>query len=257
MEQYWTNERNEIPNGELEFWAMRRGLTLNGEPADTTESKEVECTALKTLTASARLGAALGFAMVAAVLAGRTFAGGQTTAAQLAVDVANGVTWSFLVCSGVGLGTAMARTHGNMVAALISMVAAGLATDIATDARIAVGNYVGVGLEPAMLTATARGVIHAVEFGVLGWMFASMAARQEPARRFVIAAAKIGLLFGGTIVLMTSQAAESMGFSLSNPRLAALSINEIVFPIGCAIVTFVALEVGRQIKWGSMPTNAK
>lgn len=257
MEQYWTNERNEIPNGELEFWAMRRGLPLGGKTTNPAESEEVECTAGKTLTASAKLGAALGFAMVAAVLGGRIFAGGHTTAAQLAVDVANGVTWSFLVCSGVGLGTAMARTHGNMAGALISMVAAGLATDIATDARIVVGNYVGIGLEPAMLTATARGVIHAVEFGVLGWIFASLAARNEPGRRFLIAAAKVGLLFGGTIVLMTNQAAESMGFSLSNPRLAALSINEIVFPIGCAMVVYIALVASGQIKPVITPANAK
>jgi hypothetical protein len=57
-----------------------------------------------------------------------------------------------------------------------------------------------------------------------------------------------GGVFGGGITLLTPQLASQRGIILSAAQIAAIGLNEIVFPAGCAMVVYVALVVGQHLK---------
>ena len=95
----------------------------------------------------------------------------------------------------------------------------------------------------------ARRHARPIEYGILGWMLAWLVAKQESrATRFLLAGAAVGLVFGGGTTLLTIQAAAAKGIALAAPQIIATAVNEVVFPMGCALVVYIALHVGRQLK---------
>lgn len=243
MEQYWTNERNEIPRSELEFWAIRRGVDTR---ASRLQPRGFARLALKRTVAAAWLAIALGFGMEALILAGKVSAGDRPPVAEVMIELAQGVTWSFLVCAGIGLGAALAKVHrsiGGMVGLIWTPVAAG----IARISRSLMAGTLGAAGNPVVLSLTTVGVLRAIEYGVLGWALASLAARDGTMRRFLTAGALVGVLFGGPILLLTLQAALSKGMALDAGQTLAAALNELVFPIGVALVIHIAMQVGRSM----------
>ncbi|MER9065813.1 hypothetical protein NKH84_04495 [Mesorhizobium sp. M0902] len=57
------------------------------------------------------LAIALGFAMEALILTVRFAAGAYPATTQVLIELAQGVTWSFFVCAGVSLGTALTKVR--------------------------------------------------------------------------------------------------------------------------------------------------
>ncbi|RWO19950.1 MAG: hypothetical protein EOS09_29020 [Mesorhizobium sp.] len=55
-------------------------------------------------------------------------------------------------------------------------------------------------------------------------------------------------MFGGGITVLTIETAAVNGVALELPRAITTGLNEIVFPIGCALVVYIALQVGRHMK---------
>src|SRR4051812_16137048 len=86
--------------------------------------------ALKRVATVAWLAIALGFAMEALILTVRFAANSQSTSTQVLIELAQGVTWSFFVCAGVGLGTALAKARASL-GGLIGAISAPLAMGIA------------------------------------------------------------------------------------------------------------------------------
>lgn len=60
---------------------------------------------MATLTMAVWLAIVLGLVVQLLILFAKVTAGGKVTGLQLVADVASGVTWSALVCSGVAVGT--------------------------------------------------------------------------------------------------------------------------------------------------------
>jgi hypothetical protein len=250
MEQSWTVDKYDVPSGDLEFWARRRGampVPANQNFAAPEQPSDAKL-ALKRLAMVAWLAILLGLAMQGLVLAGKISAGDRPAMASVMIDLAQGVTWSFFVCAGVGLGTTIAKAHSSL-GGLIGLVAAPLAMGLAKGSQKFMVGALGAAQKPAILSLTTLGVLRAVEYGLLGWALAWLATRQETrASRYLTAGAIAGLVFGGGITLLTISTAQTKGIALVTPQILATAINEIVFPIGCSVVVYVALQIGRHMK---------
>src|SRR3954452_4427765 len=82
--------------------------------------------ALRRLMMVAWLAILLGLAMEALSLTGRASVGSHPTVMQIMVELTQGITWSFFVCAGVGLGSALGKTRAAL-GGLIGLISAPLA----------------------------------------------------------------------------------------------------------------------------------
>lgn len=196
--------------------------------------------ALRQMALVAWLGILLGFAMQALILAGKMAAGAMPGEAKILIDLAQGVTWSFFVCAGIGLGTTLAKGR-KAIGGFVGMVSGPLAVALAKGGQKVMTSALGAVDSPAALSLLTVGTLRAVEYGVLGWILAGLAARSDVrARNYVASGGAVGLLFGGSITVLTAMKNGAEGQVLDPVRLTATGFNEIAFPIGCALVVFLA-----------------
>jgi hypothetical protein len=205
--------------------------------------------ALRRVVMVAWLAIALGFAMQALILASRFAAGSHPATTQILIELAQGVTWAFFVCAGVSLGTAIAKVRASL-GGLIAAISAPLAMVIAKGSQKVMVSALDAAAKPATLSLTTLGVLRAIEYGLLGWILASLASKENPRPlHFALAGALIGAVFGGGITVLTIETAAAKGAALALPQAVATGLNEIVFPIGCSLVVYIALQVGRHMKF--------
>lgn len=205
--------------------------------------------ALKRVAMVAWLAIALGFAMEALILAVRFAVNSQPASAQILIELAQGVTWSFFVCAGVGLGTAIAKVRTSL-GGLIGAISAPLAMGIAKGTQKVMVSALDLSVKPAILPLTTLGVLRALEYGLLGWMLARLASREKPhALHFILTGTLIGAVFGGGVTALTIQTASAQNAALALPQAISTGLNEVVFPIGCALVVYITLQVSRNMKF--------
>ncbi|TIT25733.1 MAG: hypothetical protein E5W78_21285 [Mesorhizobium sp.] len=58
-------------------------------------------------------------------------------------------------------------------------------------------------------------------------------------------------MFGGGITVLTIETAAAKDVVLALPQAIATGLNEIVFPIDCSLVVYIALQIGRHMKFVS------
>jgi len=164
-----------------------------------------------------------------------------------AAAVADGVqkvSWSVFVCVGLALGM-VARQMGASAAGLAGLLSAPLAFIVARAAHKSVAQVLDLpaipaaGPSPALL-ASVKGV----EYAALGLALWWISRRPWGGMGAHAAAGTIaGAVFGGAIVALTVAAAPAPPTAASLlPRI----LNELIFPIGCALVLYVA---------GALPTG--
>ncbi|MGE0499860.1 MAG: hypothetical protein AB7I79_11440 [Rhizobiaceae bacterium] len=190
----------------------------------------------------------LGLAMQGFVLGGKLAAGAPLPGLDLALDITQGVTWSFLVCAGVSVGAAVTRGKA-VLAGLIAAVFAPIALALAKAAqKVMAGVTKAAGSEPVLSLGAIAG-FRAVEYGLLGWLLAVLVQKGESRLRpYVAAGAGVGLIVGGSFVATSYWVAVSNGSPLAMPALAGITINEVVFPIGCSIVIYLGQMIARNLK---------
>jgi hypothetical protein len=194
----------------------------------------------------------LGLVMQGLSLAGRASVGTHPTLAQIAVELSQGITWSFFVCAGVGLGIALAKARAAL-GGLLGAITAPLAMGLAKGSQKVMGSALGAADKPVIMSLMTLGLLRAVEYGLLGWALAWLVSRQESrAWHFVLAGALAGLVFGGSITWLTIAIATAKDMVMAPPQMIATALNEMAFPIGCALVVYMALKVGRQLKLASV-----
>lgn len=164
-------------------------------------------------------------------------AGGSSTA-TLIRDTAGKIAWSTIVCFGVAVGAA---SSAKLRAA--SMSAAGF---LAAPAAFAVARIVQKALSQAMGSSSGStrdvvllALLKALEYGgfglVTGWLSSESMNR---AYHYAIAGAITGLYFGGLITVVTTAGTKMKVFPLA--------LNEMLFPIGCAMVLFISGLLARN-----------
>jgi hypothetical protein len=147
------------------------------------------------------------------------------------------VSWSLLVCVGVALGRVAAK--GRLpLEGLTGLLAAPLALTAANAVQKGVAeavNAAGVPGGPAPVWVLA---IKAAEYGCLGLALEWIGRRAwGSALGHLAVGLLVGVVFGGLFLTAVVQSAPT---PLPTPSLLAKGVNELLFPVGCALVVFIA-----------------
>jgi hypothetical protein len=163
----------------------------------------------------------------------------------LLADTCRNVSWSVLVCAGIALGRVASK--GRLpVEGVTGLLAAPLALTAANIVQKGIAEALGA-------TGVARGptpiwvlLLKAAEYAflgaALGWMGRQFWAG---ASTHVAAGLAAGVIFGGAILMLTMQAAPK---PLPAGGLVAKGVNEVLFPVGCALVVFISEVLGKRIR---------
>lgn len=159
-----------------------------------------------------------------------------------AADLIQKTSWAFLVCIALTLATVTLKFR-TPVMGIVGLLAAPAAFIIARALHGA-ARY-ALGLQPAASDGTSPIVIAAiksVQYGILGATLAFISKYAwGRALAHLWVGSLIAVLFGGALVAYSVQAA-----SVAVPTLGLLakSAGELIFPIGCALITFLGQSLG-------------
>jgi hypothetical protein len=215
---------------------------VNDQPsAETTLRVPAGSTAL--LLRVAWLAILLGLLLqLVLLLAGAGF-GSFAGLRPLVAETARNVGWSVLVCTGVAVGRVAAKGRPPLM---------GIAGLLAAPLALTVANTIQKGIAAALSIPGAAGTaslwvlaLKAAEYGclaaALGWI-----GRQAWAGAPAYGAAGLlaGIVFGGAVLTVVAQSAP---IPLSPAALMVKGVNELVFPVGCALVIFAAEVLGKRV----------
>jgi hypothetical protein len=147
------------------------------------------------------------------------------------------VSWSLLVCVGVALGRVAAK--GRLpLEGVTGLLAAPLALTAANAVQKGVAEAVdaaGMSTGPAPMWVLA---IKAAEYGALGLALEWVGRRAwHSALGHLAVGLIVGVVFGGVFLTVVVQSAPT---PLPTPALVTRGLNELLFPVGCALVVFIA-----------------
>ena len=190
---------------------------------------------------AAWLAIVLGIALeIVALVLARWF-GALKGARPVIADLAQKTSWSLFVCVGVAFGTALARGRAAL-GGLLGLIAGPVAFQGARIVHKSVSEAMALsaaaasGPSPLLL-----GALKGIEYGALGAFLAWL--RRQPRRSasdYVFGGLACGVVFAGTVAALV------IGASPAIPTVAALAprvVNELLHPIGCALVVFAATEL--------------
>jgi hypothetical protein len=242
----------DLPSNDFRTLAQARArstaLPVNDNESAAAQSSDKAAHILRRMVMVAWLAILLGLVMEGLSLAGRASVGSHPTLMQITVELTQGITWSFFVCAGVGLGTALGKARAAF-GGLIGLISAPLAMGLAKGSQKVMVSAIGAAEKPVIMSLMTLGALRAVEYGLLGWALAWLASKQGArAWHFALAGALAGLVFGGSITWLTIAIAAAKDMVMAPPQIIATALNEMAFPIGCAFVVYIALSVGRQLR---------
>jgi hypothetical protein len=216
-------------------------MTIEGTPSDRLESSHVGKTLLHVAWLAILIGVALEALLLVLSWAFGTFKNGKPFIA----DLVQKISWSVIVCVGLALGATVARAR-DVVMGLTGLLAAPLAFSVARGMHKGAMEALSVATDAAggpspFLIASIKGL----EYGLLG--FALSAVQKQSwggALAHTVAGLTAGVLFGGAILFFSIEAAAG---PIPHSALIARAVNEILFPVGCALVIFSAEVLGKQL----------
>jgi hypothetical protein len=190
-----------------------------------------------TLLRVAWLAIVLGLLLQLAVLLVAAGFGTAISPRPLLAETLKTVSWSMLVCVGVALGRVAAK--GRLpLEGVTGLLAAPLALTAANAVQKGVAEAVdaaGVPAGPAPVWVLA---IKAAEYGCLGLALEWIGRRAwGSALGHLAVGVLVGVVFGGVFLAVVIQSAPTPP---SAPALLAKGVNELLFPVGCALVVFIA-----------------
>jgi len=213
---------------------MIRRMTAAPAPA------EEPADALRRIAALAALAVALGFGVQALVVVAKLLVGGYVARPLLPLDIASGVAWSVVVCLATGIGVSVLRA-GPAVSGLIAALFAPVAVAAVRAANQVMSAAIGVIGKPAAVSLVTLAGLKAVEYGLLGFLLARLARSGETRfARFAATGLGVGVAFAGAALWIRLHAGTAPA-----AEIAALAVNEVVFPAGCAAVVYVGRMMSR------------
>jgi hypothetical protein len=190
-----------------------------------------------TLLRVAWLAIVLGLLLQLALLLVAAGFGTAPSSRTLLAETFKTVSWSLLVCVGVALGRVAAKGRVPLEG-VTGLLAAPLALTAANAVQKGVAEAVdaaGVPAGPAPLWVLA---LKAAEYGCLGLALEGVGRRAwGDALGHLAVGLMTGVVFGGLFLMVVVQSAPT---PLSTPSLLAKGLNELLFPVGCALVVFIA-----------------
>lgn len=179
------------------------------------------------------------------VLLARLYAGGGFVPAQFMASIAQGISWSVLVCGAVAIGTVAARARTTLTG-LIGLVAGPIAWGLAKGVQKGVQSLLAVQEDQLTAFFMKVSLIKGLEYAVLGAALGYMVGRKwANVWAHVALGLVVGCAFAATIVPMSIANGAGAGKPLALPVVASMTTNEIVFPIGCALVIYAVQRMRR------------
>lgn len=204
--------------------------------------------AVRRIAMIALLAVGVGFLAQGLILAGKLAGGAPWPGFALLADLAQGITWSALICVGVGIGASIGK-HRSALAGVLAALCAPLAIALAKAAQRVVASLIDFTVNPAILSLATIGTLRALQYGILGWLLAWLVQRGEVRPLpYVGSGAAVGVAIGGPILFISAGVAERSGVAFAAPQMVGSFVNDILFPIGCASVIYVGQFVGHNLK---------
>lgn len=175
----------------------------------------------------------LGLVMEVLLLAAAIVMGRHPTMRAVVADAVQKVAWSTIVCLGLGIGTAAAKTVPPM-AGLSGLVAGPIGFVVARALHQGVSQALGVALgSMSHPSAVVLAILKGLQYGGLGHGLAWVGKRfGGSVVAYVSTGLLVGVVFGGiTLFLMSPLAAAT---------LVVRGLNEVLFPVGCSLVVYSA-----------------
>lgn len=190
------------------------------------------------------IGLGIAFEIVLLVLAAFTGTAGESGRPALA-DLAQKISWSFLVCVGLAFGTA-ARKIREVVMGGMGFLSAPLAFVAAKAIHKGLGQALGtIGPGAPFTFPLLIAGLKALEYGALGALLGYASRTNKSLAFHVTAGIATGLTFG---VLLIWAGVRSQPGPVGAVDLASRGINEILFPLGCSLVIYASGAFGHRMK---------
>jgi hypothetical protein len=190
-----------------------------------------------TLLRVAWLAILLGLLLQLALLLVAVGFGKDLSPRPLLAETLKTVSWSLLVCVGVALGRVAAKGQVPLEG-VTGLLAAPLALTAANTVQKGVAEAVGAAGVPAGPAPLWVLAIKAAEYGALGLALNWVGRRAwHSALGHLAVGLMVGVVFGGLFLAVVVQSTPT---PLSTPALLARGLNELLFPVGCALVVFIA-----------------
>lgn len=219
---------------------QERNNPTSPKPVVPTPTPDLAATLLRVAWAAILLGLAMEAILI---LLGTGF-GDALGLGKLTADLVKNVSWSLFVCGGLAVGTTIAKARLPL-AGLAGLLAAPVAFEVSrvlhkgTLEMVAASGGGAEGASPFVIA-----VVKGLEYGVLGIAITWLAQRSwAGAMAYALTGLLIGVLFGGVILTLTLGATPQM----STGALVSQAVNEILFPVGCALVLFSANTLGKRM----------
>jgi len=197
------------------------------------------------LFAVAWMAAGLGVALELLSALGAFGLQGGTTMQVFLAGAAQRVSWSTIVCVGLAFAKVFAPARPG-ASAWAGMFAAPTAFTISRVVHKGLAQAIGlaVGSPPVALLLLLT-TVKALEYGVLGAWLARHDERSDATPgRYATTGLIVGAVFGFVTLAVTAL------FSPQTPTPAdwlARTINEVLFPVGCALILYTATLAGRRV----------
>ena len=160
-------------------------------------------------------------------------------------DLVKNVSWSVFVCVGLAVGTAASKARVPIMGAL-GLFTAPLAFEASRALHKGTLEALSVAGGPETLSPYLVAVLKGLEYGALGIVIGWVGKRSwGGAAAHASAGLAVGVLFGGTILgLMYSSSPQVP----QTADLLSKGLNEVLFPVGCALVLFAAEAMAGKVK---------
>jgi hypothetical protein len=188
----------------------------------------------------------LGLIVQLAVFAAKLGAGANIPGLQLVVDIASGIAWSVIVCGGVAVGTVAAKSAPQMMGVL-GLICAPLAFAASKGAQRAVAWMLGQPAEQITNLTYQIGGAKALEYAALGFVLGTIIRTpRSTLSMHTLIGAGFGLVFAG-VILWLNMAGLAPGAVMPPPRIAATTVNEFIFPVGCSLVIYWVAKLSDRV----------
>lgn len=211
------------------------------EPDQTRQEEAPDFGAMLLRVAWLAILLGLGMEVLLLVLGGAV--GDVLGVGPIVADFVRNITWSVFVCVGLAVGTAVAKARVPLMG-FLGLFSAPLAFEASrvfhkgTLEALAVSVPGGEAVSPVMIA-----VVKGIEYGCLGLGVGWISQRPwGGAAAHVAVGLLVGLVFGSVEIALASTVAP-----LPPPAdLLVEGVNEVLFPVGCALVLFSANALGKR-----------